>query len=111
MYRNIYRKIEVIKMEEIDSRLIEGLTELMLKEPSSLIVMLMLTDKGPMTIEEISSEITYDTKMTDLLNKLKRFKVIGFINNCVYITSYGQYIVKKMRNNVKEKQKGEIIHG
>lgn len=98
-------------MEEIDSRLIEGLAELVIKEPSSLEVMLMLTDEGPMTIEEISNEIIYDTIITDLLNKLKRFKVVGFINNLVYITSYGQYIVKKIRNSVKEKQKGGIICG
>lgn len=98
-------------MEEIDSKPIEGLAELIVKEPLSLEVMLMLTDKGPMTIEEIYNEIIYDTKITDLLNKLKRFKVVGFINNLIYITSYGQYLVKKMRNNVKEKQKEEIIYG
>lgn len=98
-------------MEEIESKLIEGLAELIVKEPSSLEVMLMLTDEGPMTIEEISNKIIYDTKITDLLNKLKRFKVVGFINNCVYITSYGQHLVRKMRNNVKEKQKGGIIYG
>lgn len=102
---------EVSKMEEIDSRLIEGLAELLVKEPSSLEVMLMLTDEGPMTIDEISNEIMCNTKITDLLNKLKRFKVAGFINNLVYITSYGQYLVKKLRNNVKEKQKEEIIYG
>ena len=102
---------EVDNMEEIDSKVIEGLAELIIKEPSSLEVMLMLTDEGPMTIEEISSDIICDTVITDLLNKLKRFKVVGFINNLVYITSHGQYIVKKMRNNVKEKQKGEIIYG
>ena len=33
-------------MEEIDSKLIEGLAELMVKEPSSLEIMLMLTDEG-----------------------------------------------------------------
>lgn len=98
------------KMEEIDSMLIEGLAELLIKEPSSLEVMLMLTDEGPMTTEEISNEIIYDTKITDLLNKLKRFKIVGFINNIVYITSYGQYIVKKLRNKEKEKQKGGIIY-
>ena len=98
-------------MEEIDSRLIEGLAELIVKEPSSLEVMLMLTDEGPMTIDEISNEIIYDTIMTDLLNKLKRFKVVGFINNLVYITSYGQCLVKKMRNDVKEKQRGGITYG
>ena len=98
-------------MEEINSRLIEGLAELLVKEPSSLEVMLMLTDEGPKTIEEISNEIIYDTTVTDLLNKLKRFKVVGFINNLIYITSYGQYIVKKMRNSVKEKQKGGLIYG
>ena len=98
-------------MEKIDSRLIEGLAELLIKEPSSLEVMLMLTDEGPMTINEISNEIMYDTTITDLLNKLKRFKVVGFINNLVYITSYGQCIVKKMRNNVKERQKRGIIYG
>lgn len=98
-------------MEEINSRLIEGLAELLVKEPSSLEVMLMLTDEGPKTIGEISNEIIYDTTVTDLLNKLKRFKVVGFINNLIYITSYGQYIVKKMRNNVKEKQKGGLIYG
>lgn len=99
------------KMEEIDSRLIEGLAELMVKEPSSLEVMIMLTDEGPMTIEEISNEIIYDTKITDLLNKLKRFKVVGFINSLVYITSYGQYVVKKLCNKVKEKQKEGMIYG
>lgn len=98
-------------MEEIDSRLIEGLAELLVKEPSSLEVMLMFTDKGPMTIEEVSNEIMCNTNITDLLNKLKRFKVVGFINNLVYITSYGQYVVKKLRNNVKEKQKEGIIYG
>lgn len=98
-------------MEEIDSSLIEGLAELMVKKQSSLEIMLMLTDEGPMTIEEISNEIIYDTAITDLLNNLKRFKVVGFINNLVYITSYGQYLVKKMRNSVKEKQKGGIIYG
>lgn len=98
-------------MEDIDSKLIEGLAELLIKEPSSLEVMLMLTDEGPMTIEEISNKIIYDTKVTDLLNKLKIFKVVGFINNCVYVTSYGQYLVRKMRNYVIEKQKGGIIHG
>jgi predicted transcriptional regulator len=95
-------------MEEIDSRLIEGLSELMVKEPSSLEVMLMLTDKGPMTIEEISNEIIYDTKITDLLNKLKRFKVVGFINNLVYITSYGQYLVKKMRSQLPPPKGGGL---
>ena len=99
------------KMKEVDSRLIEGLAELLIKEPSSLEVMLMLTDEGPMTNEEISNEIVYDTKITDLLNKLKRFKIVGFINNLVYITSYGQYIVKKLRNKVKEKQRGGVIYG
>lgn len=98
------------KMEGIDSRFIEGLTELMVKEPSSLEIMIMLTDKGPMTIEEISNEIICDTAIPGLLNKLKKFKVIGFINNLVYITSYGQYIIKKLRNNVKEKQKDVIIY-
>ncbi len=98
-------------MEEINSRLIEGLAELMVKEPSSLEVMLMLTDEGPMTIEEISNEIIHDTIIRDLLNKLKRFKVVGFINNLIYITSYGQCLVKKMRSNVKEKQKEGIIYG
>lgn len=106
-----------IKMEEIDSRLIEGLAELFVKEPSSLDILLMLTDKGPMTIEEISDEIIFGTTISDLLNKLKRFKVVGFINNLVYITSYGQYTIKKLRNDTKEKegekekQKGEIIYG
>lgn len=99
------------RLKDIDPRLIEGLAELLIKEPSSLEVMLMLTDKGPMTIEEISNEIIYDTTVTDLLNKLKRFKVVGFINNLVYITSYGQYIVKKLRNKVKERQKGGLIYG
>ena len=98
-------------MEEMDSRLIEGLAELMVKEPSSLEAMLMLTDEGPMTIDEISNEIICDTTVTDLLNKLKRFKVVGFINNLVYITSYGQYLVKKLRNKVKERQKEGIIYG
>jgi len=98
-------------MEEIDSRIIEGLAELLVKEPSSLEVMFMLTDKGPMTIEEISNEIMYDTAISDLLNKLKRFKVVNFINNLVYITSHGQRIVKKLRDNIKEKQKGGIIYG
>jgi predicted transcriptional regulator len=98
-------------MEEIGSRLIEGLAELLVKEPSSLEVMLMLTDEGPMTIEEISNEIIYETTISDLLNKLKRFKVVGFINNLVYITSYGQYLVKNMRGSVKERQKRGIIYG
>lgn len=98
-------------MEEINSRLIEGLAELLVKEPSSLEVMLMLTDKGPMTIDEISNEIICGTTISDLLNKLKRFKVVGFINNLVYITSNGQRIVKKLRDNVKEKQKEGIIYG
>ncbi len=91
-------------MEEIDSKLVEGLSELLVKEPSSLEVMLMLTDEGPMTIEEISNEIIYDIKVTDLLNKLKRFKVVGFINNLVYVTSYGQSIVKKMRDKIHKKE-------
>lgn len=98
-------------MEEIDSRVIEGLAELLVKEPSSLEVMLMLTDEGPMTIEDISNEIICDITISDLLNRLKIFKVVGFINNLVYITSRGQYIVKKMRDNVKEKQKEGIIYG
>jgi predicted transcriptional regulator len=99
------------RLKDIDSRLIEGLAELLIKEPSSLEVMLMLTDKGPMTIEEISNEIIYGTMITDLLNKLKRVKVIGFINNLVYITSYGQYIIKKLRDKTKEREKGGLIYG
>lgn len=115
---------EVSKMEEIvkmkgadprlkyiDPRLIEGLAELLIKDPSSLEVMLILTDEGPKTIEEISNEIIYDTVVTDLLNKLKRVKVVGFINDLVYITSYGQYIVKKLRDKTKEREKGGLIYG
>lgn len=44
------------------------------------IILEYYTDKGPMTIEEISNEIICDTTITDLLNKLKRVKVVGFIN-------------------------------
>lgn len=106
---NVWKDEEVSKMEEMDSRLIEGLAELLIKEPSSLEVMLTLTDKGPTTIEEIPNEIICDIAISDLLNKLKRVKVVGFINNLVYITSYGRYIVKKLRNKIKERQKGGKI--
>jgi predicted transcriptional regulator len=98
-------------MEGIEPKLIEGLSELLIKEPSSLEVMLLLTDEGPKTIDEISNEIIHGTIITDLLNKLKRFKVVGFINNLVYITSYGQYIIRKLRSTTKEREKGGFIYG
>lgn len=116
--KEVSKMEEIVKMQGadprlkyIDPKLIEGLAELLIKEPSSLEVMFILTDEGPKTIDEISNEIIYDTAVTDLLNKLKKVKVVGFINNLVYITSYGQYIVKKLRDKTKERKKGGLIYG
>ena len=70
----------------------EDLAGLFIKEPSSLEVLLMLTDEGPKTIKDMSEE---DTKITDLLDKLRRINVIDIKDDLIYITSYGKCLVKK----------------
>ena len=72
----------------------EDLAGLFIKEPSSLEVLLMLTDEGPKTIKDMSEE---DTKITDLLDKLRRINVIDIKDDLIYITSYGKCLVKKLR--------------
>jgi predicted transcriptional regulator len=82
-------------MEIINSEFISRIAELIIKEPSSLEIMLMLNDEGPKTVEEIS--VIYDTTIKDLLSKLEQFKVICSDNDLLYITSHGRSIVKKLR--------------
>lgn len=96
---------------ETESSIKKELSELITIEPSSLDIMVMLNDEGPMTFDEISNKIICSSIISDLLNKMKKFKVIGFINNLIYITSYGQQIIKKMRKNIKEEQREGVIVG
>ena len=88
---------------KIYTEFIPRLAELFIKEPSSLEILLMLSDEGPKTIEQI--EIIYDTKMTDLLDKLKLLQVIDIKNGLVNITSFGRYIVRKLRKEVRKNKK------
>lgn len=87
--------------EDINSEFIKGLAELFIKEPSSLEVLLMLSDEGPKTIKQISGDVIYDTKITGLLDKLRQSNVIDIKEDLVDITSYGKCIVKKLRGNKK----------
>jgi len=100
-------------MDKIDDKLIRGLAELFIKEPSSLEILLMLSDEGPKTIEQISREIIYDTKTTDLLDKLKQFQMVDIKNGLVDIIDHGRYLVAnliaKMRKNKKENLELEEI--
>lgn len=88
---------------KIDSKFISGLAELFIKEPPSLELLLMLADEGPKTVEKISREIIYDTKITGLLDKLDEFKVINIENGWVNITDDGYWLVKKLREKVRER--------
>lgn len=94
---------------KIDSKFISGLAELFIKEPSSLELILMLADEGPKTIEKISREIIYDTKITGLLDKLDEFKVISIENGWVNITDDGYWLVKKLREKIRENKRDEKI--
>lgn len=88
-----------------------GIAELFIKEQSSLEVILILTDEGPKSVKEISEEVIYDTKITDLLDKLIKFKVIDIKDDIVDITSYGKLIGEKLRNevqNTEDKNNGEF---
>jgi hypothetical protein len=73
-----------------------NLAELFIKEPFSLEILFMLEDKGPMTIEQISNEITGNVKITDLLDKFKGFKTIEIKDNIVNIIDRGQCIIIKL---------------
>lgn len=87
-------------MTETRMRDLRGLAELLIKEPY-LEVLLMLTDEGPKTVEQISKEIIYDANVTDLLDKLKEFDTIDIKDNLVNVTNYGQCLVIKMRKKVE----------
>ena len=85
----------------------EDLAELFIKEPSSLEFLLMLTDEGPKTIKQLSDEVI-DTKMTDLLNKLRQVNAIDIKDDIVDITSYGKCLVKKLRKYKDDVLKNEV---
>ena len=80
---------------------IKDLAEILIKEPSSLETLLILTDEGPKTVEQICKEIIYDTKTSDLLDKLKMLNVIDIKDNVVSITDCGQDIISKIRKKVE----------
>ena len=86
----------------------EDIAELFIKEPSSLELLLMLTDEGPKTIEQVSDEVIYNTKITDLLDKLRQVNAIDIKDDLVYITSYGKCLVKKLRKYKNDVLKNEV---
>ena len=74
-----------------------NLAELFIKEPLSLEILMMLEGNSLMTIEHISDNIVGNARTTDVLNKLKEFKMIDFKDNFVCITNRGLIIVTKLR--------------
>jgi len=77
------------------------IAEILIKEPSSLEVLLMLSDEGSKTVGQISNDITCDTDVTDLLDRLKKLLLIDINNDVVNITYYGKFVVRKLREAMK----------
>jgi predicted methyltransferase len=99
-------KVDNVMKEIADKMAEEGrpminLAALFIKEPLSLETLLMLEDKGPMTIDQVSNyaaeDVVGSVNIIDLLNKLKGFDVINVKDNTVSITDRGQCIVVKLR--------------
>lgn len=74
----------------------QKIAEIFIKEPSSLEMLLMLTDEGSKTVEQIS-EIINDKATVNLLDKLRQVDLIYIKDNLINITSHGQNIITKLR--------------
>jgi len=84
---------------------VKDIAEILVKEPSALEVLFMLFDEGSKTVGQISNEIICDTKVTDLLDKLKKLLIIDINNDVVNITYHGKFLVRKLRRPEKDDQK------
>jgi hypothetical protein len=88
------------KMAEEGKPLIE-LAGLFIKKPLSLEGLLMLEDKGPITIDQVYKEFTgyvgEDINVTCMLDELKGFGIIAIKDNIVSVTDRGKCIVMKLR--------------
>jgi len=105
--KDIMKKI-VEDMEEEGNPMID-LSELFIKEPLSLEILLLLENKSHMTIKQISNWLVSDSgatdnvNITDLLNRLEGFKTIVIKDNLVNIAYRGQCIVTKLRMSTIKK--------
>ncbi len=72
------------------------LAELFIKEPLSLEIIVLLSMKDLATTNQISKEImTYNTKVTPLLDSLKKLHIISIDGDLVELTWYGKKLIKK----------------
>lgn len=99
---------------DMNSKSIEGLSELFIKEPFSLEVVLMITDEGPKTIKDISGirngyDMTDMKDMKDILDKLRKFSMVDIKDDIVDITDYGKGIIEKLRRHTNEVKNMEDI--
>ncbi len=77
------------------------LAELFIKEQSSLEILLLLCDEGPMNLDQIVNE-KIDSKIIDLLNNLKKLDMVDIKGDLVSLTPYGNYLITKLRKKTTE---------
>lgn len=87
---------EIVEKMEEEGRPMINLSRLFIMKPLSLEVLLILEDKGSVTIEQIS-KMTGNAKLIEVLEELKGFGVIDDKNDIVNLTDRGQWIVMKLR--------------
>lgn len=86
----------------------KGLAELILK-PYIIEILLILTKEGPQTdkkiVEEFRVDKTEEIKIKHMLGEMRGFELIDHHESIVYITSYGETILKKLKKDSKDEDK------